>query len=272
MTKALEQMFGLEGRVAIVTGGNGGIGLGIARGLAGAGAAVVIAARNEGKTAKAAAEIRHDSGVEVLEVTADVRQEQDNLDMVQRTLDRFGRVDILVCNAGMITRGRAPQDTTVAEWDEVLETNLRSFFIASKAVYPVMKRQGGGKIIGIGSLTSFMGIASGASYGASKGGVVQLARSLAVTWAGDNIQINCILPGWINTDLTEVVRNRRPGMAPKVIERTPVGRWGEPADFAGTAVFLASRASDFVTGTALLVDGGYSVQCLWASPNPEATR
>ena len=154
---------------------------------------------------------------------------------------------------------------TVAEWDEILETNLRSFFIASKAVYPTMVRQGGGKIIGIGSLTSLMGIRGGAAYGASKGGVVQVARSLAVGWARDNIQVNCILPGWVRTDMTERSRMNKAGFVSGVEDRTPAGRWGEPFDYAGPAVFLASHASDFVTGAALVVDGGYSVQCLWAS-------
>ncbi len=196
--------------MAIVTGGNGGIGKGIARGLAGAGAAVVIAARDEARTAAAVAEIQRDFAVEVLGVATNVRHEQDNQQMVQKTLDRFGRIDILVCNAGR-GGGRPAQEMTVAEWDEILETNLRSFFIASKAVYPTMVRQGGGKIIGIGSLTSLMAIRGGAAYGASKGGVVQIARSLAVGWARDNIQVNCILPGWVRTDMTERSRMNKAG-------------------------------------------------------------
>ena len=153
---------------------------------------------------------------------------------------------------------------TIAEWDETLETNLRSFFLAARAVYPAMARQGGGKIISVGSLTSFMALDGGAAYGASKGGVLQLTRSLAVSWAKDNIQVNCILPGWITTDLTQRGKSR-PGRAKGVADRTPAGRWGEPDDFAGPAVFLASHASDFVTGAALMVDGGYSVQVLWAN-------
>jgi 2-dehydro-3-deoxy-D-gluconate 5-dehydrogenase len=260
---SLAHLFSLEGRVAVVTGGNGGIGKGIACGLAGAGASVVIAARNEARTAAAVAELQSDYGVEALGVEADVRQEKDNVAMVDKALDRFGRVDMLVCNAG-IGKGGPPQDMTILEWDEILETNLRSFFLAARAAYPAMVRQGGGKIISVGSLTSLMAIEGAEAYGASKGGVLQLTRSLAVSWAKDNIQVNCILPGWITTDMTQSGRSR-PGRARGIADRTPAGRWGQPDDFAGPAVFLASHASDFVTGAALMVDGGYSVQVLWAN-------
>jgi 2-deoxy-D-gluconate 3-dehydrogenase len=141
-----------------------------------------------------------------------------------------------------------------------LETNLRSFFIAAKAVYPAMKKGGGGKIISIGSMTSIFGVGAFSAYGASKGGVLQLTRSLAVAWARDKIQVNCILPGWINTDLSETAKRNNPGLEERVIARTPAGRWGEPVDLAGCALFLATRASDFVTGAAIPVDGGYAAQ------------
>jgi 2-deoxy-D-gluconate 3-dehydrogenase len=259
MKETITEMFDLNGKVAIVTGGNGGIGKGIARGLAGAGANIVIGARNEAKTADAAAEIRGDFGVEVLGVQVDVRQEEENNEMVRQTLDRFGRIDILVCNAGM-SYHMAPQAMTVAQWDENVEINLRGFFIAAKAVFPLMKRAGGGKIISIGSMTSIFGVAFLPAYGASKGGMLQLTRSLAVAWAGDNIQVNCILPGWINTDLSAGGKREIPELEGMVIDRTPTGRWGDPVDLAGTAVFLASPASDFVTGVAIPVDGGYSVK------------
>jgi len=259
MKETINEMFNLDGRVAIVTGGNGGIGKGIARGLAGAGASLVIGARNEAKTADASAEINGEFGVDVLGVRVDVRQEKENHEMVKQALDRFGRIDILVANAGM-SYHKAPQDMTVAEWDENVEVNLRGFFIAAKAVYPVMKEAGGGKIISIGSMTSIFGVAFLPAYGASKGGILQLTRSLAVAWAGDNIQVNCILPGWINTDLSAGGKRNIPELEGMVIDRTPAGRWGDPVDLAGTAVLLASPASDFVTGVAIPVDGGYSVQ------------
>jgi 2-dehydro-3-deoxy-D-gluconate 5-dehydrogenase len=265
MKETLQEMFGLDGKVAIVTGGNRGIGKGIALGLAGAGANIVIGDINieveyESGAVNAVTEIKRDFGVEALGLKVDVRREADNIEMVSRTLDRFGRVDILVCNAGMGGGGRLPQDMAVAKWDEILETNLRSVFIAAKAVYPAMKKEGGGKIISIGSMTSIFGVGAFSAYGASKGGVLQLTRSLAMAWARDNIQVNCILPGWINSDLSETAKRNNPELEARVIARTPAGRWGEPADLAGCALFLASRASDFVTGAAIPVDGGYAAQ------------
>ena len=261
----MKKMFSLEDRVAIVTGGNRGIGKGIARAFAEAGANIVIGdiaigARNGPGATNTVDEIKTDFGVEALGLKVDVRLEKDNQDMVKKALDAFGRIDILVCNAGMGGGGIWPQDMEVAKWDEIMETNLRSYFIAAREVYPIMKKGGGGKIIGIGSVTSLFGVGPFAVYGASKGGVLQLTRGLAVGWAADNIQVNCILPGWINTDLSVNAKKKDPGLEKRVTARTPAGRWGETADIAGTALFLASRASDFVTGVAIPVDGGYSVQ------------
>jgi 2-deoxy-D-gluconate 3-dehydrogenase len=251
-------MFSLKGKVAIVTGGNGGIGYGIARGLASAGGNIVIAARNASKTAKAAEAIRGDYGAGVLELGVDVRRENQVASMVEETLEAFGRIDVLVNNAGINIR-KLPQDLSSAEYDEVLEVNLRSAFLCSKAVYPAMREAGGGKIINIGSMTSLFGGGKLMAYGASKGGIVAMTRALAVAWAQDNIQVNAILPGWIDTDLTRRARVELEGLNERVLARTPVGRWGRPEDLQGTAIFLATAASDFVTGVALPVDGGYSV-------------
>ena len=251
-------MFSLKGKVAIVTGGNGGIGLGIARGLASAGASIVIAARNAQKTAKAAETIRGDHGAKVLELEVDVRRENQVTYMAEKTLEAFGRIDVLVNNAGINIR-KLPQDLTTAEYDEVLEVNLRSAFLCSKAVYPTMKKAGAGKIINIGSMTSLFGGAKLMAYGASKGGIVAMTRALAVAWAPDNIQVNAILPGWIDTDLTRRARVELEGLNERVLSRTPAGRWGRPEDLQGTAIYLATAASDFITGVALPVDGGYSV-------------
>jgi 2-deoxy-D-gluconate 3-dehydrogenase len=259
MKETMKEMFSLNGKVAIVTGGNGGIGKGIARGLAGAGANIVIGARNEAKTADAVAEIKRDFNVEVLGIKTDVLKAEENYELVKKTLDRFGRIDILVSNAG-IGIHKLPQDMSLDEWDENLNINLRGFFIITKAVYPIMKKAGGGKIISIGSMTSIFGVGALPAYGASKGGILQLTRSLAVAWASDHIQVNCILPGWINTDLSAGGKRDIPGLEAGVIARTPAGRWGDPVDLAGTAVFLASPASDFVTGVAIPVDGGYAVR------------
>lgn len=252
------ERFSLRGKVAIVTGGNGGLGKGIACGLAEAGSGIVIAARNESKTAEAGREIQEKFGVRVLGVRVDVRREEQVRAMVAQVLDAFGRIDILVNNAGTNFR-KLPQELSIAEWDEILEVNLRSVFLCSQAVYPAMKKTGGGKIINIASITSIFGSAMAAPYCASKGGIVQLTRSLAVAWAPDNIQVNAILPGWFPTGRMAKVRIDTPGFNERIVSRTPAGRWGKPEDLAGAAVFLASRASDFVTGVSLPVDGGFSV-------------
>jgi 2-deoxy-D-gluconate 3-dehydrogenase len=248
----------LKGKVGIVTGGNGGIGKGIACGLAAAGSDLVIAARNEAKTAGAAREIQAKFGVRVLGVQVDVREEAQIQAAVQQALKRFDRIDILVNNAGINVR-KMPQDYKTAEWDDILNVNLRGAFLFSQAVYPAMKAAAGGKIINVGSMTSIFGLAQTPVYGASKGGIVQLTRSLAVAWAPDKIQVNALLPGWINSDLTQNARKVWPDLNERVLARTPAGRWGEPIDLSGVAVFLASAASDFITGVALPVDGGFSI-------------
>jgi len=254
----MKDLFSLKGKVALVTGGNSGIGKGIARGFAQAGADIAIGARNKTKTDEVVRELKEEFGVRAMGVQVDVRQEQQIIDMVQKILDYYGRIDILVNNAGMNIR-KMPEDITSKEWDEVLEVNLRSAFLCAKAVYPAMKKAGGGKIISIGSMTSLFGGAKLAQYGASKGGILQMTRSIAVAWAPDNIQVNSILPGWINTDLTVAARRDIAGLQERVVTRTPAGRWGEPDDLKGAAIFLASAASDFVTGVGLPVDGGFSI-------------
>ena len=251
-------LFDLTGRVALVTGGNGGIGLGMARGLAQAGAAIAIAGRNQAKSETAAAELAK-LGIKTAVLIADVTDEAQCRKMVDDTVTRLGRLDILVNNAGINIR-KAPQELSTAEWKEVIDTNLTSTFTCSQAVYATMKQAGGGKIINIGSMLSIFGAGFAAAYGASKGGVVQLTKALASGWAKDNIQVNAVLPGWIDTDLTRSAREQIKGLNTMVLMRTPAGRWGVPTDMAGVAVFLASPASNFVTGTAIPVDGGYSVQ------------
>jgi 2-deoxy-D-gluconate 3-dehydrogenase len=252
------QLFDLTGRVAIVTGGNGGIGLGMAKGLAAAGAQVVVAGRDEAKNEEAVREIEG-LGAQALAVRVDVTKEASCRAMVQSALDRFGRLDVLVNNAGTTIR-KQPETYTLEEWHLILETNLTSAFVCSQAAYPAMRQAGGGKIIMIGSMMSIFGASFTAPYAATKGGIVQLARALACAWAKDNIQVNAVLPGWIDSALTRQARRDIQGLEERVTARTPAGRWGVPDDFAGIAVFLASPASDFLTGTAIPVDGGYSVQ------------
>ncbi len=253
----MKQLFDLAGKVAIVTGGNGGLGLAMATGLAAAGANIVVAARNPAKTAAALAQIEA-AGAQALGISVDVTEESDINGMVTQTLDAFGRVDILVNNAGVTVR-REPQDLSADEWDHVLDVNLRAAFLASRAVYPPMNAQGGGKLIHIGSMFSiFGGGGSGAPYSSSKGGIVQLSKSLAVAWAKDNIQSNAILPGWFMTELTAAIPANQPERYDLISRRIPTGRWGEPEELQGTAIFLAGSASDYVTGAVIAVDGGYA--------------
>jgi 2-deoxy-D-gluconate 3-dehydrogenase len=250
-------MFDLKARVALVTGGNGGIGLGMARGLAQAGARVVIAARNSQKSA-AAVEALKTLGSDSFALAADVTDEGSVRALFDQLADRCGRLDILVNNAG--TTVRKPVDQlTLAEWNTVMDTNLTSAFLCCRAAYPQLKATGGGKIINIGSMMSIFGAPFAPAYGASKGGIVQLTRAMATSWAADLIQVNAVLPGWIQTELTDGARAQVQGLNERVIARTPAGRWGQPDDLAGIAVFLASAASDFVTGAAIPVDGGYSI-------------
>jgi 2-deoxy-D-gluconate 3-dehydrogenase len=251
-----EIMFDLRGKVAVVTGGNGGIGLGMARGLAKAGARIVVAARNADKSAAAVAELKT-LGSDALAIAVDVADKGSVDRLFRQVQERCGRLDILINNAGMNIR-KPVQDLALEEWHQVLDTNLTSAYLCCAAAYPLMKQAGSGKVLNIGSMLSIFGAGFAPAYGASKGGIVQLTKSLAAGWAADNIQVNAILPGWINTDLTRKSRSEIAGLHERVLARTPAGRWGDDADFEGIAVFLASAESDFITGTAIPLDGGYS--------------
>jgi 2-deoxy-D-gluconate 3-dehydrogenase len=249
--------FDLTGKVAIVTGGNTGLGLGMALGLAAAGASVVVADRNGSNSQEARTELEK-QGRRALSVTTDVTDKAQVKAMVDATLREFGRVDILINNAG-VGGGGPPEDLSSEDWQRVIDINLNAPFVCAQAVYPSLKKQGGGKIINIASILANLATPGGTAYAASKGGILNMTRSLGIAWAPDNIQVNAILPGWIDTDLTRATREKRPEHHDKVLARVPAGRWGRPSDLAGVAVFLASSASDFVTGTGITVDGGYSV-------------
>lgn len=246
----------LRGKVAIVTGGNGGIGRGIAIGLATAGADIVIAARNEEKTAKVVEEINSLNRC-CLGIRCDVTSRTDIGTTVETVLREFGKLDILVNNAG-VADGGPPHSLHEEVWDRVLTTNLKAAFLFCQAVYPAFANGGGGKVINIGSEYSIFGSDIVLPYSVSKGGVIQLTKSLAIAWAGNNIQVNAIIPGWIRSDMTAPVVNNKI-MYEAIVQRTPAGRFGEPRDVAGAAVFLSSPASDFITGQSIIVDGGYSV-------------
>ncbi len=251
--------FDLSGRVAIVTGGNGGIGEAIATGLAHAGAAVAIVARNEAKTAKAVEKLRK-TGARSVGIKCDVTDADDIAAAVEKTIGEFGRLDILVNDAGT-SAAVAPESMTESQWDSVLDTNLKAAFMFSKAAYPAFKKAGGGKIVNIGSMMSFFGDKVSVAYSVSKGGVIQLTKSLAISWAKDNIQVNAICPGWFLTDLTAPFKADQQSYQ-SIINRTPAARFGELHELAGAAIFLCSPASSFITGQSLLVDGGFSINAL----------
>jgi 2-deoxy-D-gluconate 3-dehydrogenase len=253
----MTDLFNLTGRTALVTGGNGGIGLGIVRGLMQAGARVAIIARNTEKSHAAARALADETGVAPVVLTADVSSPDQVAAVVNEAKDALGRIDVLFNNAGISIR-KLPQDLTPEEWHKVMDVNLTSAFLTSKAVYPHLKQAGGGKIINIGSMTSYFGASYASPYATSKGGIVQLTKSLALAWAADNIQVNAILPGWFETELTDGARAQVPGLYERVLARIPAGRWARPQDVAGTAIWLASPASNYVTGAAIPVDGGFS--------------
>jgi 2-deoxy-D-gluconate 3-dehydrogenase len=250
----------VQNKVALITGGASGIGFATAQLLRQEGARVVIGDLAGPASERAVSELAHDgSGGEVAFHPLDVTREADWVEVTDRILRDLGRLDILVNNAGTNIR-KPPDVVSVEEWKTVLDTNLTSAFVCSHAAYPHMKKAGGGKIINIGSMMSIFGAGFAPAYAASKGGIVQFGRACASAWAKDNIQVNAVLPGWIDTDLTKGARREVAGLHERVLARTPAARWGIPKDFAGIAVFLASAASDFVTGTAIPVDGGFSVQ------------
>ena len=251
------EIFDLTGRVALVTGGNGGIGLGMARGLARAGADIAVVARNQEKSARAVQSLQ-DMGVTARAFQADVTDADAVSNMVDAVTEAFGGIHILINNAGINIRKR-PEDLKPDEWQQVLNTNLTSAYLCSRACYPVFKRAGGGKILNNGSMLSIFGTPWGPAYAASKGGIVQLTKSLATAWAADDIQVNCFLPGWVDTELTRNARREVDGLHQRVLARTPAGRWGDVEDFEGLAIFLASAASNFITGAVIPVDGGFSV-------------
>jgi 2-dehydro-3-deoxy-D-gluconate 5-dehydrogenase len=253
----MSNLFDLTGKVAIVTGGGSGIGLGIARGLANAGARVAIVGRDAAKLNAAAHRATTEGRVELIPIAGDVSVEGQVAAVVSQVTDKLGPISILFNNAGINIRNQ-PQEMTLDQWRRVMDVNLTSAFLMSKAVYPAMKQASAGKIVNIGSMASLFGASYAPAYGASKAGIVQLTKSLAVAWAPDNIQVNAILPGWFETDMTDRAKVEVAGLAERVTARIPAGRWAKPADMAGTALWLASRASDYVTGAAIPVDGGYS--------------
>jgi len=249
----MASMFSLEGKTALVTGGNGGLGRGMALGLRSAGAQVAVTGRNPDKNEAVGRELG-DSG---MTLSLDVRDELAVQEVVSEVVARFGSLDILINNAG-IASGDSVLDLTQQDWDAVVDTNLTGPFLCAKHAGRAMVAAGnGGKIINIGSIYSVYGTPGFAGYGASKAGVLGLTRGLAIELAPHNIQVNAILPGWHITDMTG--EDDGSARREEIRRKTPAGRWGTPEDLVGAALFLASNASNFVTGIGLPVDGGYLI-------------
>ena len=253
-------LFNLKDKIALITGGNGGIGLGIANGFLSEGAAVILLGRNKDKLEAAKKKIINEyDDSRVLAEQCDVTKRSDISEILDKIQKKFSGLDILVNNAGTNKRANEPHLLSDDDWRFVIDTNLTSIHNVTSLCFPIIKKRGGGKIINIGSMMSIFGSAYASAYAASKGGVVQYTKSCAIAWAKYNVQVNAILPGWIVTEMTDEFGKLFPERYKLVEERTPTGRWGIPEDISGTAIFLASSASKFVTGTTIPVDGGYSV-------------
>jgi 2-deoxy-D-gluconate 3-dehydrogenase len=253
-------LFDLSGRVAIVTGGNGGIGRSLALGLSGAGASVAIVGRNEAKNARVLDELRA-IGNPAAAVALDVTHRDELESAMQRIESELGRVNVLVNNAGIVSISGGILEESPEDWDSVIETQLNAVFLLSKLAAESMKRDKEGKIINIASMYSYFGSGLVPSYSAAKGAIVQLTKSMAIELSAYGIQVNAIAPGFIETDMTAPVRTEDlKEMNDEILARTPAGRWGQPDELIGAVVFLASHASDFVTGEILRVDGGYAIR------------
>ena len=250
-------LFGLTGRVAIVTGGNRGIGRSIALGLAEAGAAVAIFGRSEEKSQQVLAELKA-LDVPTLAVKLDVTDRAALEPALNQVETELGPVSILVNNAGNVSLSGGVLNEKPADWDNVIETQLNAVFLLSKLAAASMLKHKRGKIINLGSMYSYFGSGLIPSYSAAKGAIIQLTKSMAIELAPHNIQVNAIAPGWIETDMTAPVHSMP--LNDEILARTPAARWGQPEEVAGTAIYLASHASDFVTGETIRVDGGYAIR------------
>ncbi|HLX37141.1 MAG TPA: SDR family oxidoreductase [Candidatus Binataceae bacterium] len=250
------KMFDLTGKVAVITGGNGGIGRGIALGLAEAGAQVAILARNQEKSAAVVEEVKRHN-VPVVAIPLDVTQRASLRPAMEEVETKLGPIDILVNNAGISVQ-RGTLKLPAEDWDRVMETNLNSVFLLSQIAAQSMVARKRGKIINIASEYSRFGSGAVPSYSAAKGGLVQLTKSMAIELARRNVQVNAIVPGWIWSDMTIGVKGTP--FYDEIITRTPAGRFGEPTELAGAAIFLASDASNFVTGEVVYVDGGFAIR------------
>ena len=252
MSGALDR-FRLDGRVALITGGARGLGFAIAQALSSAGASVVVTSRDLRAAEAAASTLSGGAGSRALGFAVDVKEATIVGGMVGKVVEAFGRIDILVNNAGATRRGPIA-DLSPADWDDVVDTNLKGTWLCCREVHPVMRKGGGGRIINVSSMLGLVGLANRTPYSASKGGVTALTRAMAIEFAPDRINVNALCPGPFMTDMHDAAA--RAGMLASI----PLGRWGEPVELGPAAVFLASEASSFITGTTLTIDGGYTAR------------
>jgi len=247
------QLFDVGDRSVLITGAAGGIGAAIAHEFAACGAKLILLDRTTDSAQALASKIGLPAD-RVVALGVDVRDPKQCMDAVEQAAETFGGLDVLINSARVNTRMR-PEAYTEAVWNDIIAVNLNGTFNMCQAAHSVMASNGG-KLVNIGSILSLVSNAMTAAYSASKGGVLQLTRSLACAWAENGINVNAILPGWIDTPLSRQARIDIPGHAERVVQTTPMRRWGEPQDIIGAALFLSSAASDFMTGAHLVVDGG----------------
>jgi NAD(P)-dependent dehydrogenase (short-subunit alcohol dehydrogenase family) len=252
----MDDLFDLSGQVALVTGASRGLGRAMAGALARAGASLALCARDPAALAAARDELRA-AGHRAEAFPMDVVSPESVRAAVVAALAAFGRIDVLVNDAGVNVR-KPVLELSPEEWDRVLDTNLKGYFLVAREVVPQMIARGRGKVINVSSIFGNLVQPNQLAYAASKGGIVQMTKVMALEWAKQGVNVNAIAPSYCETPLTEPLR-RDPERNRYIVERTPMGRWGKPEDLVGTAIYLASRASDFVTGQVLYVDGGWTI-------------